>query len=303
MAAALELSELTRFYGPFAALDGVSFAVAERDLFGFLGQNGAGKTTAIKILARLVRPTRGSARLLGRDVAATSPAELFRKVGFLVEAPAPFPYLSGFDNLALHARLLDLPHARDACERALQRFGLAAARDKKARTYSLGMKQRLGLAQALLGEPELLVLDEPTNGLDPGGIVEVREILREEVARHGRTVFLSSHLLTEVEALCNRVAVVDRGQLVASGEVSALLMGGETVKLRASDPGVAESVCRSLALAFVRDGAAVRFHGDDAAVARAVRAIVEGGADVLEVTRQRRSLEDVYRDLTAGRTA
>jgi len=295
----LETRGLTKCFGAIRALAGVDLSVGRGDLFGFLGQNGAGKTTAIKILARLVRPGSGTASLLGQDVAATSPTRLFEKVGFLVESPSFFPYLSGLDNLLLHARLLGLHPAAPSCVELLERFGLAAALKRRVREYSLGMKQRLGIAQALLGDPELLILDEPTNGLDPEGIARVREILREECSGRGRSVFLSSHLLMEVEQLCSHVAVIHEGQIIATGRVAALLMEGESVRIRTSDPARAAKVLAGLEVALQDAGGdGLYLQGDDACVARVVRALALHEIDVYEATRERRSLEEFYRDLT-----
>lgn len=295
----LETRSLTKSFGKVQALTGVDLLVERGDLYGFLGQNGAGKTTAIRILARLVRPSSGSATLLGRDVAKTPPTELFARVGFLVESPSFFPYLTGRDNLLLHARMLGLPGAAECCAKMAARFGLGDALRRRVAEYSLGMKQRLGIAQALLGDPELLILDEPTNGLDPSGIARVREILRDECRRNGRTVFLSSHMLSEVELLCGKVAVLHEGRVIAAGAVASLLMEGEQVRIRTSDPERAATAVLGLGL----DHADVSLpdlvvRGNDEQVARVVRALIDAGVDIHEVSRQRRSLEDVYRDLT-----
>ncbi|MBI4879538.1 MAG: ABC transporter ATP-binding protein [Planctomycetes bacterium] len=298
---ALEARGLKKSFGPVEALRGVDLTVRRGDLYGFLGQNGAGKTTAIKVLARLIRPTGGAAAILGRDVVSSDPACLFAGVGFLVESPAFFPYLTGRGNLALHARLAGLAERRGAVQRALELLGLGRFADRRVAEYSLGMKQRLGLAQALLGAPEVLVLDEPTNGLDPGGIAQVREILRAESERHGRTVFLSSHILSEVEALCNRVAVIDQGVIVAEGEVSRLLREGETLCIRTSDAARARAAAGLPESAV--EGDVLRVHGGDEEAARLVRLLVEAGVAVYEVTRARRSLEDVYHDLTGAGAA
>ena len=295
----LELCGLAKRFGAIRALAGVDLRVQRGDLFGFLGQNGAGKTTAIKILARLVRASSGTASLLGRDVATSSPRTLFEKVGFLVEAPSFFPYLSGLDNLLLHARLLGLAPAVPRCLEMLERFGLAAAGRRRVREYSLGMQQRLGIAQALLGNPELLILDEPTNGLDPEGIARVREILRQECRQHGRSVFLSSHLLMEVEQLCSHVAVIHEGQIIADGAVAVLLQEGESVRIRTSDAELAAEVLAELEVEVLEAGEdGLCLQGDDASVARVVQALSDRKIDVYEVTRQRRSLEEFYRDLT-----
>jgi ABC-2 type transport system ATP-binding protein len=295
---ALSFTAVSKRFGDVDALADVTFEVPRGDLFGFLGQNGAGKTTAIRILARMLKPSAGVATLLGQDVWSTPPQRLFRGTGFLIEAPTFLPYFDGLANLVVHARLLELKDAEAQCMRQLERFGLASAARRKVGGYSLGMRQRLCLAQAFLGEPEVLVLDEPVNGLDPGGIADVRELLREE-QRRGATVFLSSHLLAEVELLCNRVAVIDRGRIVAQGTVEQLVHGGGGVSLRTADDAKARALLAKDGFV-VEDGGAIGFRvdGADADVARALAALHRSAIDVYEASRTRRSLEDVYRDVT-----
>lgn len=279
-------------------LRGVDLDVHAGDLYGFLGQNGAGKTTTIRVLARLARASAGEARLLGRDVRATTPPALLADVGFLVESPSFFPHLTARVNLGLHSRLLGLADAGAAIARSLAAVGLEDAGERRVREFSLGMTQRLGIAQALLGDPVLLVLDEPTNGLDPGGIAEVRERLREEARERGRTVLLSSHLLSEVEATCNRVGVLAGGRTVAEGDVETLLGAGETTRLRVGDEADARRVLAEAGLSGAGD--ALEIHGGDEAVAAAIARLAEAGVPVYEATRERRSLEDVYHDLVNG---
>ncbi len=220
---ALRLHELTKDYGPVRAVDRLNLTVPQGVCFGFLGPNGAGKTTTIGLILGLLHPTAGRVEVLGRPVTPGDTAPL-RAVGALVGAPGFYPYLSGRENLRLLARLHPQVDAARV-EAVLARVGLdpAAAR-RKVKTYSTGMKQRLGLAAALLHRPRLLVLDEPTNGLDPIGMAEVRGLLRD-LTREGVTVFLSSHLLHEVEQTCDQVAILHRGRLVAQGPVADLLAG------------------------------------------------------------------------------
>jgi ABC-2 type transport system ATP-binding protein len=208
-------------------------------VFGFLGPNGSGKTTTIRCLLGLVAPTGGTCRAFGADVRTDLPSVLPR-VGALVEAPALFPTMSARTNLALLARTAGLPAHR--VDDVLGRVGLAGREGDLVRTYSLGMRQRLGLAAALLRDPELLVLDEPSNGLDPAGMREVRELLRS-LGREGRTVFVSSHLLTEVEQVCDRVAILARGRCVTAGPVAEVVghrLRG--VAVRVADVAAAERV-------------------------------------------------------------
>ena len=218
----LRTHDLTKHFGPVRAVDCVNLAVRRGEVFGFLGPNGAGKTTTIGMCLGLIHPTTGDVELFGEPLTPDRTTPL-RRVGALVGAPGLAPYLSGRENLRLLALLPpDMNEGR--VEQVLGQVGLAEAARRKTKGYSSGMKQRLGLAGALLHRPELLVLDEPTNGLDPAGMREVRDLLRA-LADQGVTVFLSSHLLHEVEQVCDRVAVLHHGRVVAQGPVAELTAG------------------------------------------------------------------------------
>ncbi len=223
----LRLHHLSKHFKDVKAVDNLTLEVHAGECFGFLGPNGAGKTTTIGMILGLLHPTSGHVEVFSRPVTPTHTAPL-REVGALVGSPGFYPYLSGRVNLRLLARLY--PSADEArVEAVLARVGLEAAAHRKVRTYSTGMKQRLGLAAALLHQPRLLILDEPTNGLDPVGMAEMRQLLRE-LTHDGVTVFLSSHLLHEVEQVCDRVAVLNRGQLLAHGPVADLLHGHQDLE-------------------------------------------------------------------------
>ena len=208
--------ELTKRYGERAAVDRADMTIRRGEVYGLLGPNGAGKTTALRMLLGLVRPTSGSATVLGEKPG--SPGVLSR-VGALVEGPGFYPYLSGRDNLRVLARFAGLEEV--AVEAALEQVDLTDRASDRFRSYSLGMKQRLGVAAALLGTPELLILDEPTNGLDPAGMTDMRDLVRA-LAHQGQTVLLSSHLLGEVQEICDRVGVISGGRLLAESSVSDL---------------------------------------------------------------------------------
>src|SRR5919107_723269 len=228
----LETRNLTKRYGPrIVAVDRVSLTVRRGEVYGFLGPNGAGKTTTLRMLLGLVRPTSGTASVLGRP---PGDPESLARVGALVESPAFYPYLSGRDNLLVIALYANAPKKR--IEAALDLVDLAdRARDKFA-TYSLGMKQRLGVAATLLKEPELLILDEPTNGLDPAGMADMRALIRR-LGSGERTVLLSSHLLGEVEQICDRVGIISQGRLIAESTVEALRGGAALlVTAKPADP-------------------------------------------------------------------
>ncbi|MEU5209772.1 ABC transporter ATP-binding protein [Streptomyces sp. NPDC020742] len=311
---AIETRGLTKAYrGGQLAVDGLDLVVPRGSVFGFLGPNGSGKTTTIRMLMGLIDATAGTARVLGRPMPAAG-RQVLPKVGALIEGPALYGFLSGRDNL----RRFDAadpcadPRTRDErVGRALARVGLAAAAGKKARAYSLGMKQRLGLAAALLQPRELLVLDEPTNGLDPQGMREIRTLVRG-LAADGTTVFLSSHLLDEIEQVCSHVAVMSRGRLLTQGtvaELAATVLGPHGAgRLTVTTPDTTEAV-RVLTEHGVTDLQRTddRVTGDLPAapdgqappeLADLNAALVHAGVRVRAFGTERASLEDVFVQLT-----
>src|SRR5262245_7095320 len=217
---AIETAGLSKRFGDRLAVDDVTLRVPRGTAFGLLGPNGAGKTTLIRMLLRLTVPSAGQVRLLDRPLPAESPTALGR-VGALVEEPRFLPHLSGRENLFVVAAVRG-SEAISRIDGALDKVGLAGRADERVKGYSLGMRQRLGVARCLLADPELLILDEPTNGLDPAGIVEFRAFIRRLVDDEGRTVFLSSHMLDEVEKICDAAAIVDRGCVIAQGSLGDL---------------------------------------------------------------------------------
>ncbi|MEV1329449.1 ABC transporter ATP-binding protein [Micromonospora costi] len=287
-----------RYPGGIVAVDELDLRVPEGKVFGFLGPNGAGKTTTMRMLVGLVRPTSGRIRVLGCPPG--TPREL-GQVGALIESPTFYPHLSGVDNLRLAARYAGVPDS--AADHALARVALSARARSPFRTYSLGMKQRLGVAAALLKEPRLLILDEPTNGLDPAGVAEMRELLRE-LGRDGRTVLLSSHVLGEVEQVCDRIAVINRGRLVAEGSPDELraTLGDGTLLIGADPLDKAVACLRDLPgvrAVEVRDGH-LRVTTDPALAAALNRRLVEAGVDVRELRPVRHSLEEAFLELTGA---
>jgi ABC-2 type transport system ATP-binding protein len=242
----ISTSRLTKAFGNLVAVNDLHLQVMRGDVFGFLGPNGSGKTTTIRMLLGLIRPTAGRAILFGMDNAYQLPA-ILRHIGAIVETPVFYPYLSGVDNLrviaAASGMLSDGANERRIAE-VLEIVELRSqARDAYSK-YSLGMKQRLGIAAALLTNPELVLLDEPTNGLDPGGVIEIRQLIRR-LSELGKTIFLSSHILHEVQQVCNRVAILQRGNLIKQGDVSELLQRGEQILVRM---GMAEETQRAYAI-------------------------------------------------------
>lgn len=302
MSAAIETHELTRRFGRVLAVDGVSMTVPERAVYGFLGRNGAGKTTTLKMLLGLLRPTEGRAVVGGVDVAADRIAAA-RKVGALLEAHGFYANLSGRENLDLTRRLLGLPGSE--IDRVLSVVEMTADAGRRVGGYSLGMRQRLGLARAMLGAPPVLILDEPTNGLDPDGIADMRRFLRDLPGKTGATVLLSSHLLGEIEQTATHVGIVHAGRLVLEGELSALRAGvAAQVAVRATDPKAALGLIRSMGLkAVTEDGEVVATlkagESADAVSAAMNRALVEAGIGVIAIGPRARSLEGLYRQVTA----
>jgi len=288
---------LTKRYGPVLAVDGIDLDVQEGDVYGFLGANGSGKTTTVRILLGLVLATSGEAEVLGRPMPRAA-ASVLPEVGTLVEGPAAYGHLTGRENLELFDAMGSGRRGRRArIGDVLERVGLGVAGERKVKGYSLGMRQRLGLAAALLGAPRLLVLDEPTNGLDPQGIREMRELLLALNAA-GTTIFLSSHLLAEVEQMCTRVGVLDRGRLVVQESMHVLQRPtGRTVVVTPDGD-------RALALldgrVEVRDGQRLVIRSDDAAGLN--RLLVGEGVRVLELAPERRGLEQVVLDATTDPT-
>jgi len=284
---------LTKRYGDRLAVDGVSLTVRRGEVYGFLGPNGAGKTTTLRLLLGLVRPTSGGATVLGHPPG--SPAALSR-VGALVEGPGFYPYLSGRENLRVLARYAGLD--RVAVEAALEQVDLTDRAADRFKSYSLGMKQRLGVAAALLGESDLLVLDEPTNGLDPAGMADMRDLIRA-VADSGQTVLLSSHLLGEVQQICDRVGVISAGRLLTENTV-ADLRGQESLLVRADPLPAAEAVAgRVLGTDRVsRVDGALRLSAGAERAAELTRALVLADVAVREIRPQARTLEEVFFEMT-----
>jgi ABC-2 type transport system ATP-binding protein len=288
----VQTTALTKHYGAIRAVESLDLTVLRGEVYGFLGPNGAGKTTTLRMLLGLVRPTSGTVRLL-RDK-----SKGLRGVGALIEGPAFYPYLSGRDNLRVLASHAGVSRARAG--EVLETVGLTERARDRYSTYSLGMKQRLGLAAALLKRPGLLILDEPTNGLDPAGMADMRVTLRR-LAAEGCTVLLSSHLLGEVQQTCDRVGVIARGRMVAELPV-ADLGAGRTLRIVAEP---AERARRHLAAVVgadrVRaDGAAVNVEVQPDQAARINAELVRAGVAVSELRWQEPDLEQTFLELTGG---
>jgi ABC-2 type transport system ATP-binding protein len=298
---AIQTIGLTKRFGDRLAIDDVNLTVAAGAAFGFLGHNGAGKTTLIRSLLGLTAPTAGEMHILGHPVPTERRSALAR-VGAIVEEPVFYSHLSGRENLRVSAAVRGGEAAR-RIPGALERVGLSARADEKVRTYSMGMRQRLGIARCLLCDPRLLILDEPTNGLDPGGMLDFRTLVRELAEDEGRTVFLSSHLLDEVEKTCDAAAIIDRGRVIAAGTIAELSADqGHTILIGASDPHAALALLQGRpgirGAELIADGLRVSANGRiDAAAINDL--LVREGIRVGRLKPARHSLEQRFLQLTS----
>jgi ABC-2 type transport system ATP-binding protein len=296
---AIRTIALSKSYGKRLAVDHLDLEVDRAELFGFLGPNGAGKTTTIRMALGLIAPTGGSVEILGREVRSHR-SEVLPRVGALVESPALYGYMSGRDNLRAVGNLLGgVPEKR--IDDVLEIVSLKGRDRDRVRTYSMGMKQRLGLAIALLNDPDLLILDEPANGLDPAGIVEMRDLLRGLAAR-GKTVFISSHVLTEVQQICTRVAIINHGKLVRVAPVQELLKSSGEFVVKVDAPEDLVALLRRqpwAAQARSEDGVVVT-NAPEGRGRNLVKFLVENGQAPDSVSERQQDLEDIFLSLTGG---
>jgi ABC-2 type transport system ATP-binding protein len=299
---ALRTIALSKSYGRRLAVDKLELEVERAELFGFLGPNGAGKTTTIRMALGLIAPTGGSVEILGREV-RTHRAEVLPKVGALVESPALYGYMSGRDNLRAVGDLLGGVREQRIDE-VLDIVSLKGRDRDRVKTYSMGMKQRLGLAIALLNDPDLLILDEPANGLDPAGIVEMRDLLRD-LARSGKTVFISSHVLSEVQQICTRVAIINHGKLIRIAPVAELLRAPGEFEVKVDAPADLIAALRRQPWgqdARSEDGMVIT-NGPDGRGRTLIKFLVESGYSPDAVSPRQRDLEDIFLSLTGGDTS
>jgi ABC-2 type transport system ATP-binding protein len=300
--AAIRVRGLRKVFGATVAVSGVNLDVPAGAVLGVLGPNGSGKTTMIRMLLALSRPTAGTVELLGAPMPAAAGAVL-PHVGALVEGPGFHPFLSGRENLrrcAAAEPLLSTRAIADAVQGVLSRVGLTSAAERRYRAYSLGMKQRLGLAAALLVPRRLVILDEPTNGLDPAGTRDVRTIIAELHAG-GATVLVSSHLLAEIEATCTHVAVLDHGSLIAAGPLAGLLDGeAPALEVRTPDSAIAVQALRAAGIGAAIRPAGVRVELAGTDPPTVVALLVGAGVAVHEVQRRRTGLDELFAQLTGG---
>ncbi len=304
MELAIETTGLTKRFGARTALDGIDLRVPRGSAFGFLGPNGAGKTTIIRTLLGLTAANAGTMEVLGYPVPHQG-AQALRRVGAIVEEPRFHPNLTGRENLRIVAAVRG-PETHARIEPALARVGLADRAQNKVKSYSMGMRQRLGVARCLLADPLLLILDEPTNGLDPGGIQEFREMIRAMVEQEGRTVFISSHLLDEVEKTCDAAAIVDRGKVIVQGSIAELAQGGAVRNELILGVDDAELALRTLGASKLvgeahrsDEGLRVTLTGEPQTASEVNATLVRAGVGVMRLEPVRHSLEQRFLEVTS----
>ncbi len=292
----LKTTNLTKRYsGGIVAVDSLDLTVRRGEVYGFLGPNGAGKTTTLRMLLGLIRPSSGSATVLGERPGSSSSLS---RVGSLVETPTFYPYLTGRDNLIGMARLSGVSNPKSHVDAALRQVELRSRAKDKFKKYSLGMKQRLGVAAALLKDPELLILDEPTNGLDPKGMAEMRDLIRS-LGQGERTVLLSSHLMGEIEQICDRVGVIQNGKLVAEGPIAELRgEGGLLVRAEPTDKAIHVASNISGVEEVSISDETIRITVDPEQAPEIARTLVEAGVGIKEIRPAQRSLEEAFFELT-----
>lgn len=296
----IEIRGLFKSYKGFEAVRGIDLTVYKGDVFGFLGPNGAGKSTTIRMMMSLIAPTSGTIKIFGKSLIHDREA-ILKKVGAIVEKPDLYGYMSAFDNLRLLSRMSGVPANGDRIMEVLQLVGLKERAHSKVKTFSHGMKQRVGLAQALIHDPELIILDEPTTGLDPQGMVEIRDLIQKLSKEYHKTILLSSHILSEVELVANRMVIINKGKVAVEGDVNELLNKDEMkVTAEVSDALKGRMVLEAHGFAgAIRDvaGNKIILHMSRTEMARMNRTLMEAGIEVISVVPMR-TLEEYFLNLT-----
>ena len=298
---ALAARNLTKVIGSRTIVDSVSFELRPGEVFGFLGPNGAGKTTTIRMLVGLIKPTEGTVEICGFDIRRDF-EKAMRCIGCIVENPDLYRFMTGRENLQHFARMLGVPH--EEIERVAELVNLSHRLDQRVGTYSLGMRQRLGIAQAMLGTPRVLILDEPANGLDPAGIREIRELLRTLAEEREMSVFVSSHLLAEVELMCDRVAIIHKGRILRDGPVRELISETRAMEFRVSDVPRAMEIVRAHTPAgppaLHADDGICRVNLEETDAPPLIAALVENGIEVFHARPRVQTLEEMFIEVTGG---
>ena len=299
MNGALVASNLTKVIGDRTIVEDVSFDLRPGEVFGFLGPNGAGKTTTIRMLVGLIKPTRGTVTVCGHDIRREF-EQAMRCIGCIVENPDLYRFMTGRENLEHFARMLRVPSSE--IERVASLVNLAHRLDQRVGTYSLGMRQRLGIAQAMLGSPRVLILDEPANGLDPAGIREIRELLRGLAAERGLAIFVSSHLLAEIELTADRVAIIHKGRILRSGPVRELISSNRVMELRVDDVARASELLRDRGIEATTSHNLLLAAIEEEDAPPLIAALVQAGVNVFHARPRVQTLEEMFLDVTGGET-
>ena len=299
MSIIVQTEQLTKTFQKQQAVDHVDMVIREGEIYGFLGPNGAGKTTTIRMLLGLMKPTSGTVRIFGKELQKHK-LDILRQVGSLVENPSYYPHLTAYENLNVVREIVGVPHKR--ISEVLETVRLTEAAHRKVKGFSLGMKQRLGIAAALMHQPKLLVLDEPTNGLDPSGIIEIRELIKSLPQQYGMTVLISSHLLSEIDQIATAVGVVSRGKLIYQDQMSNLRkLARSTIRIQCSKPGKAVAALKQLELAAAHEQEQLILENcSNRSVADAVSLLVHQGHDIYRVEENKQSLEQIFLSMTDG---
>lgn len=295
----LSVYGLEKYYGTFRALKGLDLEVKRGEIFGLLGPNGAGKTTMIRILVGLIKPNAGTVRYFDKiDLKDLNDA--LPRIGSIIEEPRFYPYLSGKLNLQVSARYYPTKIGNQRISELIDLVGLKGRENDRVSSYSQGMRQRLGIAQAMLNDPEIIILDEPTNGLDPKGIIELRQLILRLKEEFGKTVILSSHILSEVEQMADSMAIINKGVCVSQGNVSELLSKNSvSVSLETGDPEASKVMMEAMSYSVTRDQKAINFNAELDAIPNLVAKLTAAGQKIYRLD-HRRKLEDYFLKLTAA---
>lgn len=302
MEAAIKTESLSKEYGGIFRVKDLNLQIGEGEVYGFLGPNGAGKSTTMKMILGLVHPTRGNIRVFGKTLTEKTRIEILSQIGSLIESPAYYGHLTGLENMRVIQKLMDLPEKN--IQKALHIVRMEKQMNKKVKYYSLGMKQRLGIAMALARFPKLLILDEPTNGLDPAGIEEIRELLRSLPTQYGMTVMISSHILSEIDQMATSVGIIDKGEMIFQGSMEGLrAKSSHSIVMRVQSGEKAADILEDYGPKITPDGEIAFERLNDDAVARINSRLVENGVPVFRIEERRKSLEEIFLDLTGKAAA
>lgn len=295
----VQTENLSKRFGKEQAVAGLDLKIRKGEIYGFLGPNGAGKTTTIRMLLGLMKPTSGKIKIFQKDVTKER-IEILSKIGSLVENPSYYPHLTAYENLEALRKILDVPKSR--IDEVLAIVRLTEAANKKVKGFSLGMKQRLGIAASLLHNPELLILDEPTNGLDPSGIIEIRNLIKRLPSEYGMTIVISSHLLSEIDQMATTVGIVSKGKMIFQDSIEVMRMQAQPkVLFKVNNSEQAwRSLVKNGIKAECKEGQIVLDECSDEKVAQIVQILVQEGFSVYRVEEEKQSLEDIFLQMTAG---